>query len=212
MASGYLDLAYLIEISIVFNLAYREIKHGSVLNKMKQIREKMSRDKELQERVLQIKADTSLAGDTVESNYKQLIAITECDENKSSDCTKTDSDLCEAWKHNTRSCKYFVNTVLTGKGLKRVNFSILTDLLILLFATTFSHLPFSFYIELWWFLLTALVATIGVPIYLLIMSEKVENLLVGKNGQNGRIWNLEEKFNNSYNKYIVEKKATGDFI
>jgi hypothetical protein len=33
MASGYLDLAYLIEISIVFNLAYREIKHGSVLEK-----------------------------------------------------------------------------------------------------------------------------------------------------------------------------------
>jgi hypothetical protein len=38
MASNYLDLAYLIEISVVFNLAYREIKHGTVLEKMKKIR------------------------------------------------------------------------------------------------------------------------------------------------------------------------------
>jgi hypothetical protein len=51
MAFGYLDLAYLIEISVVFNLAYREIKHGTVLEKMNKIREKMFRDMELQERI-----------------------------------------------------------------------------------------------------------------------------------------------------------------
>ncbi|VVM26107.1 hypothetical protein BSPWISOXPB_5474 [uncultured Gammaproteobacteria bacterium] len=72
MASGYLDLAYLIEISIVFNLAYREIKHGSVLEKMKKIREKMLKDEELQERIGAIKKDNSLAGDTVEESYMQL--------------------------------------------------------------------------------------------------------------------------------------------
>jgi chromosomal replication initiation ATPase DnaA len=51
MAFGYLDLAYLIEISVVFNLAYREIKHGTVLEQMNKIRDKMSRDKEFQERI-----------------------------------------------------------------------------------------------------------------------------------------------------------------
>jgi chromosomal replication initiation ATPase DnaA len=36
-------------------LAYREIKHGSVLEKMKKIREKMLKDEELQERIGAIK-------------------------------------------------------------------------------------------------------------------------------------------------------------
>ena len=55
MAFGYLDLSYLIEISVVFNLAYREIKHGTVLEKMKKVREKMFKDKELQERIKELK-------------------------------------------------------------------------------------------------------------------------------------------------------------
>jgi hypothetical protein len=108
MASEYLDLAYLIEISVVFNLAYREIKHGIVLEKMKKIRENMSRDKELQERIKEIKKDSSLGSDAVESSYEKLIAIIEC-ASKSKDCQNTDSKLCEVWSHNKSYCKYYLN-------------------------------------------------------------------------------------------------------
>jgi hypothetical protein len=207
MASGYLDLAYLIEISIVFNLAYREIKHGSVLEKMKKIREKMLKDEELQERIGAIKKDNSLAGDTVEESYMQLTAITECDEKKSEDCTKnTKSSLCRAWKHSERDCKYFVNFILTGKGLHWVNISILVALLILLFATVFPHLPpefLKFSIIVWTILCVSLISTIIIPIYLLLMSEKIGDFLVGKNGKIGRIDELEQEFNTNYNKYLV---------
>lgn len=55
MAFGYLDLAYLIEISVVFNFAYREIKHGTVLEKMNKVRDRMSIDEEFQERIKKIK-------------------------------------------------------------------------------------------------------------------------------------------------------------
>ncbi len=68
MASEYLNLAYLIEISVVFNLAYREIKHGTVLEKMKKIREKMFRDKEFQDRIKKIRKDNSLGGGMVISS------------------------------------------------------------------------------------------------------------------------------------------------
>lgn len=212
MASGYLDLAYLIEISVVFNLAYREIKHGTVLEKMKKIRERMFKDRELQERIKEIKKDNSLGSDAVESSYEKLIAIisVEYDGNKSEDCKNIDSELCKAWNHNKRYCKYFVNIILTGKGLARVNFSIITALLILLLVTVFPHINmsfniFSFNIFIWWILLVALVATILIPIYLLYMSEKVGNMLIGKNGQEGLIEKLEVEFNTSYNQYLFEK-------
>jgi hypothetical protein len=213
MASGYLDLAYLIEISIVFNLAYREIKHGSVLEKMKKIREKMLKDEELQERIGAIKKDNSLAGDTVEESYMQLTAITECDEKKSEDCTKnTKSSLCRAWKHSERDCKYFVNFILTGKGLHWVNISILVALLILLFATVFPYFPLKFSIIVWTILCVSLISTIIIPIYLLLMSEKIGDFLVGKNGQIGRIDELEQEFNTNYNKYLVEQKPKQEYI
>ena len=211
MASGYLDLAYLIEISIVFNLAYREIRHGSVLGKMKQIREKMSKDTELQERIKEIKEDESLASNTVESSYKELIALIECDDSKFGDCEKTDSNLCKAWKHNKKYCQYFVNTVLTGKGLFRVNVSIFVALIILFFATIFQHIPMIFNIYIWWGLFVALVITIFIPIYLLYMSEQVGNMLIGKNGKKGLIEELEIHFNASYNRYLEEKAREGNF-
>lgn len=209
MASGYLDLAYLIEISIVFNLAYREIKHGTVLEKMKQIREKMLRDKELQERIKEIKEDNSLGSDTVESSYMKLTAIIECDGNKSEDCLNTNSKLCEAWSHNESYCSYFVNIILTGKGLFRTNASIVVALLVLVFATIFPHINISFYIIIWWALFVALIITILIPIYLLYMSEKVGKILIGKNGQKGLIEKLEGEFNTSFNQYL-EEKATND--
>jgi hypothetical protein len=209
MASGYLDLAYLIEISVVFNLAYREIKHGTVLEKMKKIREKMFRDEELQERIKKIKKDSSLGSDTVASSYEKLIAIisVEYDDNKSEDCKKIDSKLCKAWDHNKRYCKYFVNIILTGKGLVRVNFSIGITLVILLFATIFPHINMNFNIFIWWILFVTLVITILIPIYLLYMSEKVGNILIGKNGQKGLIEKLEGAFNTSYNQYLVEESG-----
>lgn len=220
MASGYLDLAYLIEISIVFNLAYREIKHGSVLEKMKRIRVEMSKDQELQERIDKIKQDNSLASNAVESSYMQLITIIECDETKFEDCKNTDSkntdsSLCKAWKHNERHCKYFINIILTGKGLFLVHCSILVSLLILLFATVFPHLLEGFFkvsIYLWSTLFIALVITILIPVYLLFMSEKIGNFLTGKNGQMGRIEELEQEFNDNYNRYLIENESKQEYI
>jgi hypothetical protein len=208
MPSGYLDLAYLIEISVVFNLAYREIKHGSVLEKMKRMRVQMSKDQELQERINAIKKDTSLAGDAVESSYMELVAIIECDEKKSKDCKNTDSSLCKAWKHNESHCEYFTDIILTGKGLLQVNWSILISLIILFFATVFPHLPaelLEFSILAWFALFFVLIATICIPIYSLVRSEKIGYILMGKNGQTGLIEELEQNFNNNYNQYLKEK-------
>ncbi len=211
MSSGYLNLAYLIEISVVFNLAYREIKHGSVLERMKQIREKMSKDKELQERIEEIKKDKSLAGEAVESSYRKLVAIIECDAEKSDDCKNTNSHLCEAWDHNKRHCNYFANTILTGKGLNRVNYSILASLLILVFATICPNINIYFSIVLWWAMFAVLFVTILIPIYLLLMSERVGNALMGKNSTGGLIERLERDFNDNYNKYLKEKAKADIF-
>jgi hypothetical protein len=63
----------------------------------------------------------------------------------------------------------------------------------------------NFNIFIWWILLVVLVITILIPIYLLYMSEKVGNMLIGKNGQEGLIEKLEKAFNTSYNKYLVEE-------
>lgn len=212
MASEYLNLAYLIEISVVFNLAYREIKHGIVLEKMKKIREKMFRDREFKERIKEIKKDSSLGSNTVESSYEKLIAITDFDGVKSKDCKNTDSKLCKAWDHNTRYCKYFVNIILTGKDLVRINYSVGIVLIILLFATIFPHINMNFDIFIWWFLFVVLVITIFIPMYLLGMSEKVDNILIGKNGQKGLIEKLEKEFDASYNQYLVEESTKKEFI
>lgn len=220
MAFGYLDLAYLIEISVVFNFAYREIRHGTVLEKMKKAREKMFKDTELQERIQYIKKDGSLGGKTVKSSYEKLIAIisVEYDDNKSEDCKKRDSELCKAWDHNQRYCKHFVNIILTGKGLFRVNVSIIIALLILLFATIFPHISTStiinmdFNIGIWLICFFALVITIVIPIHLLYMSEKIGNFLIGKNGQNGLIEKLEIEFNSSYNQYLIEASSKKEFV
>lgn len=215
MASEYLNLAYLVEISVVFNFAYREIKHGTVLEKMKKIREKMFRDKEFQERIEEIKKDNSLGSDTVESSYEKLIAIidTKHNDSKSKDCKNTDSKLCQAWNHDKSNCKHFVNVILTGKGLLNVNISISIVLIILLFATIFPHINMDFNIYIWWILFAILVITIVIPIYLLYMSEKVGNALIGKNGQEeGLIEKLEKEFNASYDQYLAEKSVKESYI
>lgn len=205
MASGYLDLAYLIEISVVFNLAYREIKHGNVLEKMKNMRENMLRDKELQERIKTIEKDDSLGGKSVYSSYKKLISIIECNSDKLENCKNKKSNLYKAWEHNIKNCKYFVKIILTGKGLFRVNASIVVFLFILFFATIFSHIGISFNIYIWWALFFMLAITIFIPIRLLYMSEKIDNILIGSNGQKGLIETLEEEFNTKYNKYLAEE-------
>jgi hypothetical protein len=202
MASGYLDLAYLIEISVVFNLAYREIKHGNVLEKMKNIRENMFQDKELQERIEKIEKDNSLSGESVNSSYKKLASIIECDSDKLKDCEDEKSNLCEAWNHKKKNCKYFVNIILVGKGLLRVNVSIIASLLILFFATIFPHIGIVFNAGIWWALFSILVITILIPIHLLYMSKKISNILIGGNGNKGLIEDLKEEFNTKYNKYL----------
>jgi len=208
MASGYLDLAYLIEISVVFNLAYREIKHGFVLEKMKKIREEILKDEELQARIKEIKEDTSIGSDVVASDYNKLTAIIECNSNPK-DCSNTNKDLYEAWDHNKRYCKYFVKTILTGRGLFQVNTSIIVALTILLFATIFPHIDIGFHPLIWWSLFAILCMTIIVPIRLLYMSEKTGNMLIGKNGQKGLIEKLEEEFNSHYNKHLLDESGEG---
>lgn len=209
MSSGFLDLAYMIEISIVFNLAYREIKHGSVLNKMKEIREKMNKDEELQSRLKIIKTDYTIAGKTVKKNYQKLMSIIECDKSKIADCSKKDSILCSIWSHEKHKCRYFVGTVLTGNGLKLVESSIIIALFILIFATFFPHIGFTFagylYSYVWWFLFTALLGTIIIPVYFLYMSKIIEDILAGKNGKDGLIAELEKNFITTDNEYLAEK-------
>ncbi|WP_143108840.1 hypothetical protein [Bathymodiolus thermophilus thioautotrophic gill symbiont] len=173
---------------------------------MKQIREEMSKDEELQERIKEIKKEDSLGGNVVDSSYMKLTAIIECDVNKSKDCSDEDSELCKAWSRNKKYCRYFVNTILTGKGLRQVNVSIGVALTILFLATIFPHIGIeesSPYI--WWTFFTALVVTIFTPIRLLYMSKKVGNILIGENSQKGLIERLEEEFNADYNKYLKEK-------
>lgn len=229
MASGYLDLAYLIEISIVFNLAYREIKQAPLLDKIKRSRERMSKDIELQERITTIKQDNTLAGNVVESKYKKMMAIVDCDGKNSKDCLNSESSLCEAWKHNEKDCKDFVKTLSVKRNIFIINISILVALSILLYATVVSHIStpdnetvwwwlfdiFVTYSETtWWWLFAILVMTIFTPIYLLWgfnKSQRIINILIGKNGNSGLMMELEDDFNQYYNQYL-EEKTKGAFI
>ncbi|KAF3982173.1 MAG: hypothetical protein HFP81_01855 [Methylococcales symbiont of Hymedesmia sp. n. MRB-2018] len=177
MSSGFLDLAYLIEISIVFNLAYREVKplfdRHQIENKIQQI----TNDPEVKNTIEFCKNNSNkLAEGVVVGSHKKFIASAES-------LSKEQNGL------------YLI---------KWINFNMSIVLSILLFATIYQHIPIIKYIAdnfefVWWGLFVVLVLSIAFPIYLTARSNKKIKSIYGTLERD-----LKE-FLDTHNKYLAEK-------
>ncbi len=177
MSSGFLDLAYLIEISIVFNLAYREVqplfdKH-QIANKIQQITHRPEVNKIIE----YCKKNTDkLAEGVVSESYKKFIS------SGNSLSKELDGSYLSKW----------------------ININISIVLLILLFATAFQHIPaITFFIDnfeiVWWGLFFTLVASVAFPIVLTILSNrKIKSI-------HETLESNSKDFLKTYSQYLAEK-------
>jgi len=180
MSTGFLDLAYLIEISIVFNLAYREVKplfdKHHIENKTQQITNRQ----EVKNTIEYCKNNPDkLAEGVVSKSYKKLI----------SSAKTLSKELDES---------YLIKWM--------INWNITIVLFILLFATVYQHTPF---IEkhittdrfdfVWWSLFSTLVASVAVPIILTILSDRKIKSIYKKLESNSKT------FLDTHSKYLAEK-------
>lgn len=208
MASGSLDLAYLIEISIVFNLAYRELNHNSLLKKIDDIRDKVNSNDELQAQLSRAKGGEEIADETLTKEYNLFSKILQCVDIDTEECKKENSALNKSWEGRKKDCKYFVKNILKERAKTHTAWAIIITMLILVFATTSSHFDYQKSNGLLWvgLFFTLIWATL-VPIYHLVRSTKVANYLLGHryNKRNGRIETLQKDFTKTYNKYTQMK-------
>lgn len=183
MPHGFLDLAYLVEISIVFNLAYREIKplfdKRQIQDKIQQITNR----KELKNTIEYCQNNPDkLAEGAVTIAYKQFIS--------------SEESLYEK---------------MNGLYLtKWINFCIIIVLSILLFATTYPHLPPIQYIatyskEIWWLLFLVLVISVIFPAVLTHLSNKKIKEMYQE------LERYLDQFTKKYNQYLAEKAKNKDW-
>ncbi len=177
MSTGFLDLAYLIEISIVFNLAYREVKplfdKHQIENKTQQITDRQ----EVKNTIKYCEKNSNkLAEEAVSTSYKKFIS----------------------------SAKTLSKELDGSYLIKWINLNILIVLCILLFATIYQHIPVIEFIVnkfelIWWGLFIILVASIAFPIILTILSNKKIKSIYEK------LESDSKKFLDTYSKYLTEK-------
>lgn len=177
MSSGFLDLAYLIEISIVFNLAYREIKPLFDKRKIQDDIQQITERKEIQKTIKYCQENSNrLSEGEVSKSYIKLI-------------TSADS----LSKELTKKYKVWL-----------INTNMLIVLSILLFATIYKHIPTIEYITMnfeiiWWVLFIILVSSISAPIFLTYSSNKKINTIY-KNAEGN-----SKEFLNTHSKYLKEQ-------
>lgn len=177
MSSGFLDLAYLIEISIVFNLAYREVK--PLFNKH-----------QIQDKIQQI---------TKRKEVENTIEYCQNNPNRLAEEAVTNS-----YKEFTSTGDWLLKKIDESYWTKWININMVIVLCILLFATVYQHLTQIKYIvdnfdEAWWILFFILVVSIVFPIYLMRRSnENIKDIYE-------QLETASEKFLNTYSKYLAEK-------
>lgn len=175
MAVGFLDLAYLIEISIVFNLAYREVKPLLDQRKLEDKIQKILDNKELQDTVKSCKKSDDLAGEAVSNAYDKF--------------TKS-KDLLQLELTNTHEFW--------------ININIIVVLSILIFSTIYGHIYqiewiVTYFEQIWWFFLSLLIISIVIPIILIQKSNQRINKINSDLDDNIKIF-LEK-----FNRYLTEK-------
>jgi hypothetical protein len=174
MSSGFLDLAYLIEISIVFNLAYREVNPLIVRRQIENKIQKITERKEVESTIKYCQNNSDkLAEGAVTNSYKKF--------------TSTGDSLLKKIDES-----HWIN----------INMAIV--LFILLFATTYQHLPpIKFVIDhfdgVWWSLFPTLVVSIIIPMFAVYNSNKKIKSIYQT------LENNSEFFLDTYNKYLTEK-------
>ncbi len=183
MSSGFLDLAYLIEISIVFNLAYREVKPLFDKNKIQKTIDEITNRSEVKNTIRYCKDNpVKLAEEFVIQKYKKFI-------NGSESLFAEMDGLYET---------------------KLINFNISVVLLILLFATAYQHLPSVPYIvnyfeEMWWILFSILVVSIVIPILFAQHSnQKIQKIYQAFEADS-------QEFLKTHERYLAEKAENRDW-
>lgn len=183
MSAGFLDLAYLIEISIVFNLAYREVKplfdKHQIENKTQQIINRQ----EVKNTIEYCKNNPDkLAEGVVSKSYKKLISSAET-----------------------------LSKELDGLYLtKWINLNISIVLCILLFATVYQHIPAIEWVAnrfdyAWWVLFATLVISIAIPIILTTLSNrKIKSIYKTLESDS-------KTFLDTHSKYLAEKAESQDW-
>lgn len=118
---GYLNLAYLSEISVVLNLAYRELKFPELHKKL------TDTISDIKEKALEL--DTT--NEEVYPEYGKLLSLTEQD------------DKFNLWENVCVRGFFYKKFLRNRNSLKVVNFSILFNVLSLILFTFFSETSFS---------------------------------------------------------------------
>ncbi len=177
MSSGFLDLAYLIEISIVFNLAYKEVRPLFDRRKTENKIEQITNKQEVKNTIEYCEKNTDkLAEGVASESYKKFI-----------------------------SSENSLSKELYGSYLSKwININISIVLFILLFATAFQHITkIAFFIDnfeiVWWILFCILFCSLILPIILTWCSQtKLKSM-------HKTLEDDLKQFLTTYKKYLAEK-------
>ena len=176
-----LSLAYLIEISIIINLAYREIKYHSVRNTI------ISKLDAAKDTIAELKEAPSLF-----EEYEHLKNLR--------DGTNNDSWQGHKWRR-----WFYKNLLNSGLAYRIVTGLIIYNILMLFFITFLADIEISFgrfagcldagnaipIREVLWIVgYLSLIATICIPLVFMFLDRLCRNYLFGKDGKTGRVYGL----------------------
>lgn len=180
-SASFLNLAYLIEISVVLNVAYREFKFQDLHEKLNVDVSKIVARAEEQE--LHLKPE-------MYPEYGELKSLLD------KDASGTDG----LWAHNQSWGRFFYKNIRGRRSYRRVNANVLICIIILIFSTLFSYVQVPPFIEhpgsdilpiLWLTIFLVLVATIVMPIRYIHLATKCQSFLFSY--PNGQVPKLEQK-------------------
>ncbi len=183
MSSGFLDLAYLIEISIVFNLTYREIKPLFDKRQIKKKTQQITNNQEVKNTIKYCEDNSNkFAEEAVSTSYKKFIS----------------------------SEKTLSKKLKSSRLIKLINFNISIVLCILLFATVYQHIPTieiaaNIFNYVWCALFLILVASVAFPIFSTIFyNRKIKSMYKTLKSDS-------KTFLDTHSRYLAEKAENHDF-
>lgn len=189
MAGGspLLSLAYLIEISVVLNLAYREIKYVQTGERL--LKELASVEKELKKK--EIDRNPNLYN----PEFKFLKNIFSGKDK-------------EAWQGHDLIRRFYRIFLLSGSSQKIVTALILYNIAFLTFITLIDHIVLSGlltnYIWIWGYI--TLIISILTPLSFMWLGSKCYRYLFGTNQGKGRVRVLEKNICTRYKEWQKEQK------
>ena len=193
---GYLNLAYLSEISVVLNLAYRELKFPELHKKL------TDTISDIKEKALEL--DTT--NKEVYPEYGKLLSLTEKD------------DKFNLWENVCIRGFFYKKFLRNRNSLKVVNFSILFNVLSLILFTFFSETSFSLnetgglHYFVFYASFTILTVMTLLPLSFIKLSTLCEFFLFDTDEHCGMVSNLKESMFNRRKELLKdENKSAKDF-